>query len=45
MARLDDLGEPSRERGRERCTEQPAAWNQLVVALVGGALLDSSTIC
>ena len=40
MARLDDLGEPSRGRGRERCTEQPAGWNQLVVALVGGALLE-----
>src|SRR6478752_3747306 len=40
MARLDDLGEPSRVRGRERCTEQPAGWNQLVVALVGGALLE-----
>ena len=40
MARLDDLGEPSRVRGRERCTEQPAGWNQLVVAFVGGALLE-----
>ena len=40
MAHLDDLGEPSRGRGRERCTEQPAGWNQLVVALVGGALLE-----
>src|SRR6185295_13431892 len=40
MARLDDLAEPSRGRGRERCTEQPAGWNQLVVALVGGALLE-----
>jgi hypothetical protein len=40
MARLDDLGEPSRGRGRERCTEQLAGWNQLVVALVGGALLE-----
>ena len=40
MTRLDDLAEPSRGRGRQRCTEQPAGWNQLVVALVGGALLE-----